>query len=88
MCAHADPQKFITSQSEIFGIDSNTVTLEWPQGNPLHSYQVSVLPQVEITFMGKVRVQLSVSYDVMYNVSIVMSSPCGQNAAMVFTLPQ
>ena len=73
----------------IFGNNLPKPTLEWPQGNPLHSFQVRVvLPKVEIMFMGKVRVQLNVSYDVMYNVSVVASSPCGQNAAVAFTLLQ
>ena len=55
---YTDPQEFITSQMERFEIDSVTVILVWPQGNPLHSYPVFVLPHVEVTFLGKVRAQL------------------------------
>ena len=85
---YTDPQEFITSQLERFEIDSVTVILAWPQGNPLHSYQVIVLPHVEVTFLGKVRAQLKVAYDIQYNVSVVATSPCGQNAAMAFTVLQ
>ena len=77
-----------TPLSEKFERDGIIVTLEWSHENSgtLYSYYVTVVPSVEIVFIGRVKIQLKVSYDVLYNVSVVASSLCGQRNATTFTI--
>ena len=72
-----------TIVSERFDSNSVTVTLEWAQGNSLHSYQVSVVPPSRnIISSGsrseRVRLQVKALYDILYNVSVVPSL-CGHS---------
>ena len=82
-----DPKEVaITSVSEQYEGDGVIVTLEWTQENPLYTYNVSVIPvPIEITFTGKARAQMKISYNTSYNVTVVASSPCGQGDATNFT---
>lgn len=81
-----DPKEVaITSVSEQYEGNGVIVTLEWTQENPLYSYNVSVIPPAEITFTGKARAQMKVSYNTSYNVSVMASSPCGRSDATNFT---
>ena len=52
------------------------MTLEWTEENFLYSYNVSVSPQLEVMFIGKVRVQLKVPYNSLYSVSVAAIQPC------------
>ena len=62
--------------SEEFGKDGVIVTLEWTEENSLYLYNVSVSPQLEVTFIGRVGIQLKVPYNSLYNVSVVAVPPC------------
>ena len=64
--------------------DSVTVILEWVQENGT-SYNVSVVPQASIRFTRSTSIQLTVLYNVLYNVSIV-ASLCGQNTTGISVL--
>ena len=61
---------------ELFGTDGVTVTLEWTQNN---SYNISVDPYLPVNSFGNKSIQLSVSYNTMYNVSVTSLGVCGQN---------
>ena len=64
-------------RSEQFRADNVTIILEWSQDNyGTLSYHVSVTPQVDIRFTGSTSVQLTVSYNILYNVSVV-ATLCG-----------
>ena len=74
-----------TSLSEEFDSDGVMVTLEWAPTNSVYSYQVTVVPSplgVLSSDSETFRVQLKVSYDVLYNVSVV-SSLCDQTGAII-----
>lgn len=66
--------------TEQLGLDRITVNLEWAHKNGV-SYNVSVDPQVAVNYTGRNRVQLIVSYDIKYNVSVV-ASLCRRNSAI------
>ena len=55
-----------------------TITLEWNELNPLLSVNVTVIPEIQVNISGGTA-QLTVNYNVMYNVSIVISHFCEQN---------
>ena len=69
--------------TEEFESDGVVVTLEWVQQN-FYSYNVSVVPQLEYTVNEFTRVQLNVSYNTFYSLSIIASPPCGQNSTVKF----
>lgn len=63
------------SISEQFRAKGISVTLEWTCTNGVF-YSVRVDPEVAVNYTGRNSVQLIVSYDIKYNVSIV-ASLCG-----------
>ena len=65
--------------SERFVTNSVTLCLEWSTKNGV-SYNVSVDPTRFVNYTGKDSAQLTVSYNIMYNVSVV-ASLCGKNSA-------
>ena len=62
--------------SEEFGKDGAIVTLEWAEENSLYSYNFNISPQLNVTFIERVRVQLKVPYNSLYNVSVAAIPPC------------
>ena len=70
----------IVARSEQFGMDGVTVILEWSQENNGTSHNVSVVPLVAIWSTGSTRVQLTVLYNTLYNVSVV-ATLCGRHNA-------
>ena len=77
----------ITILSEQFEKDGAIVTLEWTQENSLYSYNVSFSPQLEVMFIGRVRVQLNVPYNRFYNVSVAAIPLCRRNNVITFIGP-
>ena len=66
--------------------DGVTVTLEWTQGNPLYTYHVNTVPQtIPILFSGNANVTLRVSYNTLYNVSVLAEHLCGDSNITIFT---
>lgn len=64
-----------------------TVTLEWSQENPSYSYNVTVIPQIELAYNHQCTtctVQLTLSYNTQYNASVVAIHPCGQSTLTSF----
>ena len=77
------PEVNIRANSEQFESDTVTLVLEWTQESSLlsYSYNVSAVPdpQPAITFIGNTSVQLTVPYNMLFNVSVTASeSLCGQ----------
>ena len=61
--------------------DRAIVALEWtPEQNVL--YNISGIPQTSVSFTGNASVQLTVFYNILYNVSVV-ATRCGQNTTVV-----
>ena len=74
----------IRANSEQFESNAVTLVLEWTQESSLlsYSYNVSAVPdlQLDITFIGSTSVQLTVPYNMLFNVSVTVSeSLCGLN---------
>ena len=76
----------IRANSEQFESNAVTLVLEWtqPRESSLlsYSYDVSAVPdlQLDITFIGSTSVQLTVPYNMLFNVSVTVSeSLCGLN---------
>ncbi len=61
--------------------DGITVILEWTQDNHTsYSYDVSITPHAVSTLIPeRMRVQLNVSYNLTYNVSVLATPNCGNN---------
>ena len=78
----------IQSHSEQFLDDRIVVILEWTLSNSLGRYQQLLLPnvsinivpdsEVEIVFSGNMSAQLSLSYNILHNVSITQPGICEQ----------
>ena len=64
-------------KTEEFWIDEVTVTLEW---NNESSYYVSVSPYTPFKSSSSTGILLRVSYNTLYNVSVISMDPCGQNS--------
>ena len=60
-----------------FGSDAVTLVLEWTQENS-YSYNISAVPQVAMIYIGNTSIQLTVPYNMLFNVSIT-ALLCGQN---------
>ena len=61
-----------------FGLDSIAVILKWTLEDGV-LYNVSVVPEVDIIFNGTACVQLMLSYNMLYTVS-VEATQCGGDA--------
>lgn len=61
-----------------FETNSIIVALDWAYKNGA-SYNVSVDPELAINYTGRSSAQLSLSYNIQYNVSIT-ASLCGRNS--------
>ena len=65
------------------------VTLEWTldQDSFIYAHNVSVVPEVvELTFNRSRGLQLMLSYNTLYNVTVVATHPCGQHVESVVQL--
>ena len=71
----------VTMVNQLLRSDDVTVTLQWPQ-EPGAVYSVSVSPQtshtelISMTYSNMFTLNVTISYNIQYNVSIV-SSLCG-----------
>ena len=61
-----------------------TITLEWDKLNPLYSVNITVMPETQVNISSNTA-HLTVAYNLMYNVSVMVSHPCGQNNVAVFS---
>ena len=73
--------------SEDFNRDNVEVSLEWVPDNSLHTYHVNVTPQPAFSMkLKRNSICLKIEYNVLYNMSIVTVSPCGQTLTINETL--
>ena len=77
----ATPHMNISQWFETNGI---TVFLEWVHKNGA-SYSVDVEPEVAVNYTGQSSAQLSLSYNLKYNISVT-ASLCGRNSTSFRTL--
>ena len=77
---HARSSLNILNSSEVFMANAITVTLEWEQDAGV-TYNASIYPntQVPLTLTENARLQLALSYNVLYSVTIT-ATLCGQNS--------
>jgi hypothetical protein len=83
--ADLDFQKSTTVRtvSEHFTRDDVEVSLEWVPENSLYTYHVDVTPQPAFRMnLRRNSIRLKVEYNILYNVSIVIMSPCGQTVTI------
>ena len=81
---HHLPELNVRERFVEFETDGVTITLEWDELNPLYSVNVTVLPEAQVNISGSTA-QLTVNYNVIYNVSIMVSHLCGQNNVTVLS---
>ena len=77
----------ITIKEEELQSESIMITLEWIQENVILSYNVTVIPQIELAYDQQCTtctVQLTLSYNTQYNISVVATHPCGQSYVTSF----
>ena len=76
----------VREQLTEFENDGVTVILEWDKLNPMYSVNVTIIPETQLVNISRSTVQLTVAYNVMYNVSVIISRhPCGQNGVTIFS---
>jgi hypothetical protein len=69
--------------SERFNRDDVEVSLEWVPENSLYTYHVDVTPQPAFRMnLRRNSIRLEIEYNILYNVSIVKASPCGQTVTV------
>ena len=76
------PQPIITTEEvEIFANEAINILLEWTVQEEILGlmYNITVFPQANIQYNGMKTAQLSLSYNVPYNVSLV--ALCGENSS-------
>ena len=74
----------VTMVNQLLSNDDVTVTLQWPR-EPGAVYHINVSPQtphIQLTNAMIIMVNLSVSYNILYNASII-SSLCGVTTTKV-----
>ena len=82
---HTDSPVNIDIVSDNFEKDGIRVILEWTQENHTsYSYNVSVTPHPASTLISeRMRVELKVSYDLLYNVSVLATPHCTGQGSIV-----
>ena len=67
--------------------DGVTIALEWTQENPLYTYYIDTDPQslLSLVYNGVTNVTLGMSYNTLYNVSVLAEHLCGDSNVTVFT---
>ena len=61
-----------------------TVILEWDELNPLHSVNVIVTPETQVNISSSTA-RLAMTYNVTYNVNVMVSHLCEQNSVIIFS---
>ena len=74
--------------SEDYSPDNVTVTVEWTQLAVYAKYTVTVVPLVPIVSTGSTNCQLTISYNMEYNLTVeaTIAAPCRLNATAVIRL--
>ena len=69
----------MTARANLEMTSNVTVTLKWSQEGSA-SYNVTIVPQVDLTYIGNTSVQLSVPYNELHCVSVI-ATLCVHNSA-------
>ena len=64
--------------------DGVTVMLEWDEVNLPYSVNITVVPETQVNISSSTA-QLTVAYNMMFTVSVLVSHPCRQGSVIVFT---
>ena len=64
------PDVGIRLRSEQFEIDNVTINLDWNGSDSQVFYNVTISPQLSVTFNGSTSIELMVHYNTFYNVSV------------------
>ena len=82
---NADPPKVnVSITSEQFDRNGVSVTFEWTPESLSYLYDVIAIPSVEVTYRGRTRARLMLSYNTLYTVSLVATHPCGKTRNVSF----
>ena len=82
-----DPQEaIVTLDLKQYQRNGVTVILKWTQEGSYFSFNVSVIPQVELVFTGDTSVELTALYNTMYNVTIISAHLCGSSRTYTILL--
>jgi hypothetical protein len=65
--------------SKEYSADNVTVTVEWTQQALYASYDVTVVPMVPIVLTGSTSCQLTIPYNMEYNLIVEATAPCRPN---------
>ena len=77
--SNSTPVELEVKKTKMFGIANVTVILEWIQEEYVY-YNVSVVPPATSMFTRNTSFHLTVSYNTLYNVSVVAKSFCGHDS--------
>ena len=75
---------YVREQAAELEKEDVTVTLEWDELNYLNSVNVSIIPETHVNISSSTA-RLIMAYNIMYNVSIMVSHLCEQSSVTVFT---
>ena len=64
--------------------DGVTIILDWDEVDPLYSVNVTVTPETQVNIFNSTA-RLIVAYNVMYNVSVMVSHLCDQSSITIFS---
>ena len=74
------PAPPINNTLEEYTANNITIILEWT-GEEDVLYNIGIVPQIPITFIGNTSVQLTLLYNTEYNVSVEAALPCQNQAS-------
>ena len=77
-------EKTIVRERHEFEDDGVPVILEWDELNPLYSLSVIVIPEIQVNISGSAT-RLVMVYNVIYNVTVVVSHLCDQSSETIFS---
>jgi hypothetical protein len=76
LIGHYPPTLRIISKD--YSADNVTVTVEWSQ-QAYVTYNVTVVPMISIVFTGNTSCQLTIPYNMEYNLIVEATAPCRPN---------
>ena len=83
------PEINVTEQLTELEHDGVTITLVWDELNPLYTHYtvvITITPETHAQLnVSRSSAQLIMTYNMMYNVSVMVSHPCEQSDVTVFT---
>ena len=78
------PEVNVRERATTFEDDGVRVILEWDEVNPLYSVIITITPETQVN-SSRSTSRLTVAYNILYNISVIVSHPCRQNSVTVFS---